>query len=175
MEPRPPPLAARTSSITGKYLQRIRCNSVTVERGKKSVRIDKWLWAARFFKTRALATKACDLGRIRSNEVEAKPAREVRVSDMLRVRNEGGEFHIEVLGVTDMRPGSRGAGVVPGDRREQGAPSPRSRRAQSHAGIRSNPRTPPYQARSASYHSVPSKWVGRSPAVPIGVSGCPCL
>lgn len=76
---------------------------MTVERGKKSVRIDKWLWAARFFKTRALATKACDLGRIRSNEVEAKPAREVRVSDMLRVRNEGGEFHIEVLGVTDIR------------------------------------------------------------------------
>ena len=76
---------------------------MTVERGKKSVRIDKWLWAARFFKTRALATKACDLGRIRSNEVEAKPAREVRVGDMLRVRNEGGEFHIEVLGVTDIR------------------------------------------------------------------------
>ena len=76
---------------------------MTVERGKKSVRIDKWLWAARFFKTRALATKACDLGRIRSNEVEAKPAREVRVGDMLRVKNEGGEFHIEVLGVSDIR------------------------------------------------------------------------
>ena len=49
------------------------------------MRIDKWLWAARFFKTRALASKACDLGRIRSNEIEAKPARDVRVGDMLRV------------------------------------------------------------------------------------------
>jgi ribosome-associated heat shock protein Hsp15 len=70
---------------------------------KKSVRIDKWLWAARFFKTRALAAKACDLGRIRSNEMEAKPAREVRVGDMLRVKNEGGEFHVEVLAVSDIR------------------------------------------------------------------------
>jgi ribosome-associated heat shock protein Hsp15 len=68
-----------------------------------SVRIDKWLWAARFFKTRALASKACDLGRIHSNGIQAKPAREVRVSDMLTVRNEGGEFQIEVLLLSEMR------------------------------------------------------------------------
>jgi ribosome-associated heat shock protein Hsp15 len=68
-----------------------------------TVRMDKWLWAARFFKTRAQASKACDLGRIRSNEVEAKPARDVRVGDMLRVKNEGGEFQIEVLQLSDMR------------------------------------------------------------------------
>lgn len=67
------------------------------------IRIDKWLWAARFFKTRALASKACDLGRIRSNGVEAKPAREVRVGDMLHVKNEGGEFEIEVLALSEMR------------------------------------------------------------------------
>ena len=67
------------------------------------VRMDKWLWAARFFKTRALASKACDLGRIRSNGVEAKPARDVRAGDMLRVRNEGGEFEIEVLQLSEMR------------------------------------------------------------------------
>jgi len=69
----------------------------------KSIRIDKWLWSARFFKTRSLAAKACDLGRIRSNEIEAKPARDVHVGDMLRVRNEGGEFHIEVLAISDIR------------------------------------------------------------------------
>lgn len=68
-----------------------------------SVRMDKWLWAARFFKTRALAAKACDLGRIRSNEAEAKPARDVHVGDMLRVKNEGGEFNIEVLAASEMR------------------------------------------------------------------------
>ncbi len=68
-----------------------------------SVRMDKWLWAARFFKTRALASKACDLGRIRSNSIEAKAARDVRVGDMLHIKNEGGEFEIEVLALSEMR------------------------------------------------------------------------
>jgi ribosome-associated heat shock protein Hsp15 len=67
------------------------------------VRIDKWLWAARFFKTRSLATKACELGRIESNGQPAKPAREVRTGDSLRVKNEGGEFRIEVLGLSEIR------------------------------------------------------------------------
>ncbi len=68
-----------------------------------SVRIDKWLWAARFFKTRALAARACELGRIESNGQPAKPAREVRVNDSLRVKNDSGEFHVEVLGLSEMR------------------------------------------------------------------------
>jgi len=67
------------------------------------VRMDAWLWAARFFKTRTLAKKACDLGRIVSNGHAAKAAREVRVGDMLRVINDGGEFEIEVLGLSDLR------------------------------------------------------------------------
>jgi ribosome-associated heat shock protein Hsp15 len=66
-------------------------------------RIDKWLWAARFFKTRSLAGKACELGRIESNGSPAKAAREVRVGDMLRVRNDSGDFQIEVLGLSEMR------------------------------------------------------------------------
>jgi ribosome-associated heat shock protein Hsp15 len=68
-----------------------------------SVRIDKWLWAARFFKTRALAQKACDLGRILSNGIQTKPAREVHAGDMLTVRNEGGEFLVQVLLLSEMR------------------------------------------------------------------------
>ena len=67
------------------------------------MRIDKWLWAARFFKTRAQASKSCDMGRILSNGIEAKPARDVRVGDKLRVKNEGGEFDIEVLELREMR------------------------------------------------------------------------
>jgi ribosome-associated heat shock protein Hsp15 len=67
------------------------------------VRIDKWLWAARFFKTRALASRACDLGRITSNALAAKPSREVRVSDLLQVKNDSGEFQLEVLALSDMR------------------------------------------------------------------------
>ena len=69
----------------------------------ESVRIDKWLWAARFFKTRSLAAKACELGRIESNGHPAKPAREVRVNDRLRVKNDGGDFHVDVLLLSDMR------------------------------------------------------------------------
>ncbi len=68
-----------------------------------TVRIDKWLWAARFFKTRSEAAKACDLGRITSNGREAKAARDVRVSDMLNIRNEGGDFEIEVLQLISIR------------------------------------------------------------------------
>lgn len=68
-----------------------------------SVRIDKWLWAARFFKTRSLAARACELGRIESNRQTAKAAREVRIGDMLRVTNEGGDFEIEVLLLSDVR------------------------------------------------------------------------
>jgi ribosome-associated heat shock protein Hsp15 len=67
------------------------------------VRMDKWLWAARFFKTRALAAKACELGRIASNGQPAKSARPVRVGDMLQVKNEAGEFHLEVLLLSEMR------------------------------------------------------------------------
>jgi ribosome-associated heat shock protein Hsp15 len=68
-----------------------------------SVRIDKWLWAARFFKTRSLATRACELGRIQSNGQPAKPAREVRIGDSLRITNDGGDFEIEVLLLSEIR------------------------------------------------------------------------
>jgi len=68
-----------------------------------SVRIDKWLWAARFFKTRALATRACGLGRVLCNGQPAKAALEVRVGDMLQVTNERGDFQIEVLLLSEVR------------------------------------------------------------------------
>jgi ribosome-associated heat shock protein Hsp15 len=68
-----------------------------------SVRIDKWLWAARFFKTRSLAGRACELGRIQTNGQPAKPAREVRIGDMLQVTNDGGDFQVEVLGLSEVR------------------------------------------------------------------------
>ena len=68
-----------------------------------SVRMDKFLWAARFFKTRPLAARACELGRISYNNQPAKPAREVRVGDMLTVRNDSGDFVVEVLTLSDTR------------------------------------------------------------------------
>jgi ribosome-associated heat shock protein Hsp15 len=66
-----------------------------------SERIDKWLWAARFFKTRSLAARACDLGRIQRNGHKTKAAREIRAGDILRVSNDSGDFEIEVLVLGD--------------------------------------------------------------------------
>ena len=68
-----------------------------------AVRMDKWLWAARFFKSRALAARACGLGRIQSNGQPAKAAREVRIGDMLRITNDGGDFQVEVLLLSEVR------------------------------------------------------------------------
>lgn len=67
------------------------------------VRMDKWLWAARFFKTRAIASRACELGRVETGGVRAKPAREVRAGDRLHIENDGGIFEIEVLELSEVR------------------------------------------------------------------------
>jgi ribosome-associated heat shock protein Hsp15 len=67
------------------------------------VRLDKWLWAARFFKTRSLAAQACDLGRIQSNGHPAKPSREVHAGDRLAIKTASGEYVVEVLLVSAIR------------------------------------------------------------------------
>jgi len=65
--------------------------------------MDKWLWAARFFKTRSLAARACELGRIQSNSQPAKAAREVRVGDLLQIKTDNGDFQVKVLLLSEMR------------------------------------------------------------------------
>ena len=67
------------------------------------VRLDKWLWAARFFKTRSMASRACDLGRIQSKGQPVKAGRDVHVGDMLQIKTEGGDFEVEVLQLSDIR------------------------------------------------------------------------
>ncbi|TJZ69043.1 RNA-binding S4 domain-containing protein [Chitiniphilus eburneus] len=67
------------------------------------VRLDKWLWAARFFKTRSLATDAIDGGHVHLNGERAKPARSVRIGDMLRIRVAHGEFEVAVVALSDHR------------------------------------------------------------------------
>lgn len=67
------------------------------------LRIDKWLWAARFFKTRSLATDEIDKGRIEINGQEVKPAREVKVGDTVAIRREGVTRTVVVRGVSGVR------------------------------------------------------------------------
>jgi ribosome-associated heat shock protein Hsp15 len=67
------------------------------------LRIDKWLWAARFFKTRSLASHACELGRIGSNGQPFKPSREIKVGDLLQIKNDSGDFQVEVLKLSEIR------------------------------------------------------------------------
>ena len=74
-----------------------------MESSLNSVRIDVWLWAARFFKTRVLAKKACDLGRVRAQGQAVKPARNLHVGEKLQITTEGGEFEVDVLQLSDLR------------------------------------------------------------------------
>ena len=67
------------------------------------MRIDKWLWAARFFKTRSLASKACELSRVTSNGQSTKPSKDVRLGDQLQIKTPSGDFHVEVLALSEIR------------------------------------------------------------------------
>lgn len=67
------------------------------------VRIDKWLWAARFFKTRSLAAEAIDRGRVKVNGDRCKPARNVRQGDLLDIDNGSTEWQVKVLALSDKR------------------------------------------------------------------------
>ncbi len=66
-------------------------------------RLDKWLWAARFYKTRALATEEIGHGRVQVNGQDAKPSRSVRVGDLVAMRNPGFVRTVKVLGLSAMR------------------------------------------------------------------------
>lgn len=67
------------------------------------VRIDKWLWAARFFKTRGLAADAIDGGKVRYDGERPKPAKEVRVGAVLRITRPDGEWEVVVRGLSAQR------------------------------------------------------------------------
>lgn len=69
----------------------------------QGVRLDKWLWAARFFKTRTLATRACELNRVQVQGSTAKASREVRPGLLIQIRLESSETEIEVLELSEMR------------------------------------------------------------------------
>ena len=77
-----------------------------------SVRLDKWLWAARFFKTRAASSTAVAGGKVQVNGSRAKPAKQVRVGDTLRVRVGPYEWIVTVRAVTERRGSARDAQLL---------------------------------------------------------------
>ncbi|MEO5622887.1 MAG: RNA-binding S4 domain-containing protein [Dokdonella sp.] len=68
-----------------------------------AVRLDVWLWAARFFKTRALAKNAIEGGKIELNDAAAKPAKNVRIGDRLRISRGEDRFEIDVIALSEKR------------------------------------------------------------------------
>jgi ribosome-associated heat shock protein Hsp15 len=81
-----------------------------VQPSPDSIRVDKWLWAARVFKTRSLASTACDGGKVDINAEAAKPARHVRAGDRIEVSLPRGRRRIlKVVGVGDRRGSAKAA------------------------------------------------------------------
>jgi len=67
------------------------------------VRVDVWLWASRFFKTRALSRQAIENGKVSVNGQRPRPSRRLHLADQLEVERSGERFHIEVIGLSDQR------------------------------------------------------------------------
>ena len=75
-------------------------------------RLDKWLWAARFFRTRAQAKQAIDGGKVSVGDTRAKPAKEVSVGDLIHVRRGDEQFVVEVRGLSEQRGGAPAAQLL---------------------------------------------------------------
>lgn len=82
------------------------------EAADNKVRIDKWLWAARFFKTRGLAADAIDGGKVRYDGERPKPAKEVKVGAVLRITRPDGEWEVVVRGLSSQRRGAPEAALL---------------------------------------------------------------
>lgn len=74
---------------------------------KTEVRIDKWIWAVRIFKTRTVASDACKKGRVSVGDVTAKPSRMVKVGDIVKVRKPPVTYWFKVLALTENRLGAK--------------------------------------------------------------------
>jgi ribosome-associated heat shock protein Hsp15 len=100
-----------------------------VQASLDSIRVDKWLWAARVFKTRSLASAACDGGKVDINEDSAKPARRVRAGDLIKVTLPQGRRRIlRVAGVGERRGPAEVARMLYEDLTPPEPPRPRQAR-----------------------------------------------
>ena len=75
-------------------------------------RLDKWLWAARFFKTRSIATTAIETGKVHIDGDRVKPAKEVKVGQVIHIRNKDFEIEVDVLALSNLRKGAPEAALL---------------------------------------------------------------
>lgn len=80
--------------------------NVQIDQVNEKCRLDKWLWAARFFKTRSIAADAVDSGKVRVDGDRAKPAKEIKVGMLINIRNKDFEIECEVSGLSNIRRGA---------------------------------------------------------------------
>jgi ribosome-associated heat shock protein Hsp15 len=105
------------------------------------VRLDKWLWAARFYKTRGLAAEAIDNGQARLNDARVKPAHAVRLGDAVCVRKGGLAWDVRVTGIADRRGSASDAALLYRETPESAAAREQAI-AQRRAAAASDPRFP---------------------------------
>ena len=112
-------------------------------------RIDVWLWAARFFRTRALAKQAIETGKVEVGGQRAKPSRSVRIGDALVVQRGEERFEIEVLGLSDARGPAKVAQTLyaESEASRQARDALRANRAAERAGYRAPESKPDKRAR----------------------------
>lgn len=79
---------------------------------EKTYRLDKWLWAARFFKTRSIASDAVKSGKVRVNGERAKNAKEVQLGMVIAIKNRDFEIEVDVIGLSDIRRGAPEAALL---------------------------------------------------------------
>jgi ribosome-associated heat shock protein Hsp15 len=84
----------------------------SVENDDAKCRLDKWLWAARFFKTRSLATAAIETGKVHVDGDRVKPAKEVHINQVIHIRNRDFEIEVNVLALSNMRRGAPEAALL---------------------------------------------------------------
>jgi ribosome-associated heat shock protein Hsp15 len=101
-----------TSKMSEMTTARTVLQEISQNRSMDKLRIDKWLWAARFYKTRSLAGEEIDKGRVRVNDVEAKPAKEVKVGDVVAMRVGAVVRTVTILGISAQRGGAPAAALL---------------------------------------------------------------
>ena len=113
------------------------------------VRLDQWLWAARFYKTRSLAKQAIETGKVEANGQRAKPARLVQVGDAMRIVRSGEAFEVEVRGLSDRRGPASAAQALYAESEASRArrEAERAQRAAERAGYQAPDTRPDKRAR----------------------------